>query len=150
MAQTKGIPLDLLIDTWLKHSGCNRATARELGCDNSNVIKRIRSAYEAGDERIDPKVLFKNTTTKSQTMEAVNLSGPRAWHPQRAEGCEGRLAQALSAANLGPLRPRSYPFGRHGRPPSGQLGRGLGDVGARDIPGRPIAANIYMLRWGFL
>lgn len=72
MPEKKGIPLDLVIKTWIENSGCNRATARELGCTNSNVIKRIRSAYEAGDERIDPGLLFGNTVPRAHTMEAVN------------------------------------------------------------------------------
>lgn len=72
MPEKKGITLDQLIEAWLRNSGCNRATGRELGCHHTNITKRIRSAYEAGDERIDPKMLFGERIPRSHTMEEIN------------------------------------------------------------------------------
>lgn len=69
---TRGIDLGHMIEAWKRNHGSFRATARELGCDFTNVSRRIRKAYDAGDERIDPALLFEDRIPKSHTMEEIN------------------------------------------------------------------------------
>lgn len=71
MAPSKGISLDRLIAVWEANNGSQRATARELGCDVANVVRRIHRAWDNGDERIDPAKLFKKEQ-KSRTFEEIS------------------------------------------------------------------------------
>lgn len=76
MANPTGMKRDIdlgeLISVWKANGGVIRATARALGCHKSNVMRRIRAAYDAGDERIDPAMLFQERTPQSRTMQEIN------------------------------------------------------------------------------
>lgn len=72
MAKTKGIDLGVMIETWKRCNFSNHETARQLGCDRTNVIRRLRHAYDAGDERIDPDKLFNRPPPQSRTLEEIN------------------------------------------------------------------------------
>lgn len=39
----KGISADELIDAWKRNNYAQGATARELGCDRTNVVRRLRN-----------------------------------------------------------------------------------------------------------
>jgi len=56
----RGISLDALIESFNRNGGQIKATALEFGCHPTNVTRRILKAYDAGDERIDPELIFKN------------------------------------------------------------------------------------------
>lgn len=75
-AGAQAITAEQLIAAWVKHKGSFRQTARELGCDDRNVARRIRGLYDAGDERIDPKLLFGERPLTNQpggfSMDEVN------------------------------------------------------------------------------
>lgn len=75
MAQSKGIPLEDIIEAWKRCGYQSRTAARELGCDNANVLRRLRRAYDNGDERIDPERLFGKQPNRGRLAEEVN----RAW-----------------------------------------------------------------------
>lgn len=72
MAANKNIDLGLLIKTWESFGGNTSAAARELGVARQTVQSRLRQAYDAGDERIDPDKLFNRPPPKSRTLEDIN------------------------------------------------------------------------------
>ena len=69
-----GIPLEKLIDEWVGQDGNIAATARALDCERSNVRKRLQKAYDAGDERIDPRLLFNRPAPINRTLEEINAA----------------------------------------------------------------------------
>lgn len=73
--RNKGIPLEDIIAAWKRNNFQSRPAARDLGCDHANVTRRLRLAYDAGDERIDPENLFDHRVETSREADEVN----RAW-----------------------------------------------------------------------
>ena len=67
----KGIDLGELIDVWVDNGYGIGATARALGCEKSNVSRRLRKAVLAGDERVDPAKLFNNPNLTTQGLQEV-------------------------------------------------------------------------------
>nr|WP_309504261.1 hypothetical protein [uncultured Roseovarius sp.] len=67
----KGIDLADIIDAFKRHGGQIRAVARELDCHHSNVSRRLTQAVLAGDERIDPALLFKDRKPQSLPMQEI-------------------------------------------------------------------------------
>lgn len=71
----KGFTLDEIIEAWRENGFVVKATARALGCNHKNVITRLRKAYDAGDQRIDPVKLHGYQPDQNRTFQEVN----RAW-----------------------------------------------------------------------
>lgn len=68
---THGLELGEIIEAWLRNGGSFHATGKELGCTQDNVSRRIRKAYAAGDERIDPDLLFKDRVPTNRTYDEI-------------------------------------------------------------------------------
>lgn len=58
--KNKGIPLESIIDTFNATGGRIKKTARQLDCHPANVSRRLMRAYNSGDERINPDLLFRD------------------------------------------------------------------------------------------
>lgn len=78
-----------MIEVWTKHGGQDRPAARELGCDHANVSRRIRRAYDAGDERIDPELLFGRSVSQNRTLEEINRAYVELGHRREAKVAKG-------------------------------------------------------------
>lgn len=57
MAYAKGISLDAIIEAWKRNGHSARAAARDLGCHNTVVLRRLRAAGLNGDTRVDMDAL---------------------------------------------------------------------------------------------
>ncbi|MDP5216681.1 metallophosphoesterase family protein [Ruegeria sp. 2205SS24-7] len=66
-----GLELGVIIDAWIRNGGSFRKAGAELGCDPANISRRIRKAYDAGDERIDPVLLFGDKGNTNRTHEEL-------------------------------------------------------------------------------
>lgn len=67
----RGIDLGDMIEATKRNRWNLSATAKELGCDKSNVTRRLTKAVLAGDERIDPAKLFSDRRPPSRPMEEI-------------------------------------------------------------------------------
>jgi hypothetical protein len=67
----KGIALGDLIESWKRHGGTFYQVAKEFDCDKENVSRRIRKAFLAGDERIDPAMLFQQRLPQNRTLTDI-------------------------------------------------------------------------------
>jgi hypothetical protein len=101
----KGIDLETMIAVWKKNGGLYGATAKELDCDRENVARRIRKAFLAGDERVDPELFFQDKVSVNRTVldiiKAKEELGTR--NDRKVEKGSWRKASLITHAGTGPI-----------------------------------------------
>jgi hypothetical protein len=107
----RNIPLDVMIEAY-KRNGCRiGATARELGCANSNVNRRLHAAILAGDERLSQADMFKERVTNRPMEEIIRARAELGMRNDRkVEHGDWRKASYL------PLTPGPFMLGVFGDP----------------------------------
>jgi hypothetical protein len=103
--EKKGITLDALIEAFNRNNGYIRATARELDCNVSNVSRRINAAYDAGDTRINPELLFAKKIPNGYVKEEIARAKAELGMRSDAKTKKGdwRKASLITKCGTGPI-----------------------------------------------
>ena len=81
----RGISLGKVIETWISKGYSSKATARELGCYDSNIRRRLRRAAANGDKRIDPKRLARPNQISALAEDVLKAQVELGYRAERKE-----------------------------------------------------------------